>query len=59
MAFTEDIDPFALGLKNQTSIESNPFDKLDDDLINLTSGGDLDDFLGNEDQGRSASFINP
>lgn len=41
------------------SMESNPFDcaDMDDDLMALTSG-DLD-VLGNEDQGKSASFISP
>lgn len=59
---TNDIDfaPDAgqLGLKNQMSMESNPFDCMEDDLTQLVSA-DLDGFLGNEDQGRSASFISP
>ena len=51
--------PLDIGLKHQMSMESNPFDcaDMDDDLMALTSG-DLD-VLGNEDQGKSASFISP
>ena len=48
-----------IGLKHQMSMESNPFDcvEMDDDLMALTSG-DLD-VLGNEDQGKSASYVSP